>query len=67
MKHKICCIKWRDINNHDYTITHPNEDISIDNRTDGGILFDKRRIRYCPECGRPLYTILEILNQIFLD
>lgn len=60
MKGKCCCLKWRDISNHDYTITHP-----IEAEEQGVAVFDKRRVRYCPECGRPLYTVLEILKQLF--
>ena len=66
-KRKCCCLKWRDISNHDYTIQHPIE--AEENKgyapSTGGILFDKRRVRYCPECGRPLYTCMEILKQLF--
>jgi hypothetical protein len=63
MKKIACCLKWKDISNSDYTISHPYsaEDII----KEGNFLYDKRRVRYCPECGKPLYTYAELFMKLF--
>jgi len=62
VKQIACCHKWKDIGSHEYQITFAGE---THDTNEEQILFDKRRVRFCPECGKPLYTYWELFKRIF--
>lgn len=49
---KKCCEKWKNIDNHDFTITFP--EYWETTKKIEPTLFDKRCVRYCPECSSSL-------------
>ena len=68
MKLKACCWKWKQIGCCDYTITFPmsGDNIDFHNENVDKVTYDKRKIRFCPECGTCLLNIIEGLKRLGL-
>ena len=61
MKTDQCCEKWKDIS-FGFRITFP--EIDKDGYTHD-ILFDKRGILYCPQCGKRLVSKIGEMRRYF--